>query len=373
MRFQKTKEASVTAKVADVGGELQRAYRRRTLRRYLLLLTVVVVGFGIAFADRCWINADGIVVGQLTPVNPISQVRIAKLRAKCLDYVSEGQVIADMQNEITMQAGTQQLQQLQIELAQANAEAEIANKEAQAAGKYRDAQAAVSAQLKTVYDAETDLVKKNYVSSLVWQKSKADVTKAEADTEAATFAVETKLADSQRATLQASLISARIASLNASAELMGAYPLKSPKAGFLTQCNAFQGQVVNPDVQLYQIFNPSDAYMIAFLDPKDAVRLKIGEQLPVTVTGLGKPVTGQVAGFYPEYSGLPASLTRYFWQQEKWSQFEPVRVDFAGLDDAQQKALRASAQIAISVWRLPESGMFGWVSRLAAPPAAAAQ
>ena len=367
MRFQKTKEASVTAKVADVGGELRRSYRRRTLRRYLILLAVVVVGFGIAFADRCWINADGIVVGQLTPVNPISQVRIAKLRAKCLDYVGEGQIIADMQNEITMQAGTQQLQQLQIELEQAKAEAEIADKEAQAAGKYRDAQAAVSAQLKSVYDAETDLLKKSYVSSLVWQKSKADVTKADADTQAASFAVETKQEDSRRATLQASLIGTRIASLTASAELMGAYPLKSPKAGYLTQCNAFQGQVVNPDTQLFQIFNPSDAYMIAFLDPKDAVRLKVGEQIPIEVTGLGKLVSGQVAGFYPEYSGLPASLTRYFWQQEKWSQFEPVRLDFAGLDDAEQKALRASAQITISVWRLPEHGVFGWVVRLIAP------
>lgn len=371
MRFQKTKEASVTTKVADVGGELRRSYRRRTLRRYLIVLAVVVVGFGIAFADRCWINADGIVVGQLTPVNPISQVRIAKLRAKCLDYVSEGQIIADMRNEITMQAGVQQLQQLQIELAQTEAEAEISAKEAQAAEKYRDAQQAVSNQLKTVYDAESDLLKKNYVSSLVWNKAKADVVKADADTAAASFAVETKREDSARATREASLITARIASLNASPELMGSYPLKSPKAGYLTQCNAFQGQVVNPDTQLYQIFNPSDAYMIAFVDPDDAVRLKVGEEIPVKVTGLGKPISGQVTGFYPEYSGLPASLTRYFWQQEKWSQFEPMRIDFAGLDDTQQKALRASAQIAISIWRLPERGIFGWAARLVAPAPAA--
>ena len=35
------------------------------------------------------------------------------------------------------------------------------------------------------------------------------------------------------------------------------------------------------------------------------------------------------------------------------------------------KALRASAQITISVWRLPEHGVFGWVARLIAPPPAA--
>ena len=371
MRFQKTKEASVTTKVADVGGELRRSYRRRTLRRYLILLAVVLVGFGISFADRCWINADGIVVGQLTPVNPISQVRIQKLRSKCLDYVSEGQVIADLQNDITMQAGTQQLQQLQIELAQANAQAEISAKEAQAAEKYRDAQQAVSDQLKTVYNAETDLLKKNYVSSLVWNKSKADVVKADADTEAASFAVASKQQDSARASLEASLISERIKSLNASPELMGKYTLKSPKAGYLTQCNAFQGQVVNPDTTLYQIFNPPDAFVIAFMDPSDAVRLKSGEQISLKVSGIAEPVTAQVDGFYPEYSGLPASLTRYFWEQEKWSQFEPVRFIFVGFDDAQQKALRASAQVSISMWRLPERGIYGRIARLISPPPAA--
>ena len=371
MRFQKTKEAGVVTKVADVGSELRQSYRRRTLRRYLILLATILVVFAAAFADRCWITADGIVVGQLTPVNPISQVRIEKLRVKCLDYVSEGQVIADMQNDITMQAGVQQLQQLQIALAQTKAQAEISAKEAQAAEQYRNAQQAVSDQLKTVYNAETDLLKKNYVSSLVWNKAKADVVRADADTQAAAYAVETKLEDSEQAKLQASLIAARMNALNASPELMGKYPLKSPKAGYLTQCNAFQGQVVNPETMLYQIFNPSDAFIIAFFDPSDAVRLKAGEQIMTKVSGIRGQVAAQVSGFYPEYSGLPASLTKYFWEQEKWSQFEPVRLDFAGLDDEQQKALRASAQINISLWRLPEQGIFGRLARLIAPSSAA--
>lgn len=364
MRFQKTNEPTVPDRIADVGGELRRAYHRRRIRRYLILGAVLFLVAAGAFADRSWINADGVVVGQLTPVNPISQVRIQKLYVKCLDYVSEGQVLADMLNDITKQAGAQELDQLAIELAQAQEEAAIADKEASAAIKYHDAQAAVENQLETVYDAESQLLKKNYVSSLVWDKAKADVAKADADTEAAQFAVDTKQEDSKRASLEATLIAARIASLKASGELMGEYHLIAPKAGYLTQCNAFQGQVVNPDSTLYQIFNPSDAFVLLFVDPRDATRLKPGEQLSVKVTGMGAPVTVRVTGFYPEYSGLPAALTRYFWEQEKWSQFEPVRLDFVGLADGQQTRLRAAAQVSLSLWRLPDRGLFGWTAHL---------
>jgi len=367
MRFQKSNEPAVTDKISDVGGGLRRAYQRRTARRWIVVVTIIVAAFALAFADRCWINADGIVVGQLTPVSPISQVRITQLRVKCLDYVSDGQAIADMRNDITAESGQQELQQLEIELAQAREEAAVADQEAGEAAKYHDAQAAVSAQLQTVYDAENALLKKKYVSELVWEKSKADVIKADADTEAAQFAIASKQEDSKRATLEANLLDARISSLKASPELMGDYQLLSPKSGYLTQCNAFQGQIVNPDSVLYQIFNPTDAFVIVFVDPSDANRLVPGEEIPVKMTGFPKPVTARVNGFYPEYSGLPAALTRYFWEEEKWSQFEPVRLDFVDLNDSEQKAIRASAEASISLWRLPNKGLFGWVAHLVAP------
>jgi multidrug resistance efflux pump len=367
MRFQTRKEVSTPEKIADAGGDLRRAFRRRRFRRWLFVIALLFVVVLVAFADRCWINADGIIVGQLTPVSPISEVQITKLVAKCLDYVSEGQTIAQLENRVTEQAGVQQLQQLQIELAQAREEAQIADKEAESAVKYRDAQAAVESQLQTVYAAETELLKKNYVSELAWQKSKADVIKAGADTQAAEYAVETKQEDAKRAQLEAGLIDDRITSLKASPELMGSYALTAPKAGYLTQCNAYQGQVINPDTVIYQMFNPSDAFAIAFLDPGDAPRLKPGEEIPVKVSGMKAPITATVSSFYPEYSGLPAALTRYFWEEQKWSQFEPVRFDFYGLSDAERKALRASAEVSISIWRLPTTGVFGWLVGLLRP------
>jgi hypothetical protein len=77
-------------------------------------------------------------------------------------------------------------------------------------------------------------------------------------------------------------------------------------------------------------------------------------------------VSAHITGFYPELAALPSSLTRYFWQQERWSQYAPVRLDFDQLNEAQKQKLFAWAQLSASRWkgaRLPGSSVWQWFGR----------
>jgi hypothetical protein len=116
-----------------------------------------------------------------------------------------------------------------------------------------------------------------------------------------------------------------------------------------------------PRTPIFQLFSPDDAYAIVFFDPSDRMKLATGEVLTLHVTGIERSIAGHVSGFYPELSALPSALTRYFWQQERWSQYSPVRIDFEGLNAAERRRLSAWGQLSASRWEWPTQ----WLARSA--------
>jgi multidrug resistance efflux pump len=302
-------------------------------------------------ADRAWIRGNGIVSGELTAVAPIVQARLQRLFVNCLDRVVRGQYLAEFDNEATVEGAAQQLQQLELQLTQARAQIDIAAGQAQAASKLVEAQVALYEQLKAVLKAHDELIKKQYVAALVWEKTKADVARAEAETRAAEFVYETKKADQKKAELAAAVLQQRIDSFKNSPELTGHFFLTAPKDGIITECAARPGEVIAAKAPIFQIFNPDDSYAVVFFDPSDIVKLAFGQRFAVSVGGIEGTVTARVTGFYPELSALPSSLTRYFWQQEKWSQYAPVRLDFDRLSPAQTNKVFAWAQLSASRWQ----------------------
>jgi multidrug resistance efflux pump len=326
------------------------------------LFTIGAVIIAAVVADRAWIRGNGIVSGELTAVAPIVQARLQRLLVNCLDRVVRGQHLAEFDNEATVEGAAQQLQQLQLQLTQARAEIDIAEAQAQAALKLVDAQVALFQQLKAVLKAQDELVQKQYVAALVWEKTKADVARAEAETRAAEFVYETKKADQKKAELAAAVLQQRIDSFKNSPELTGHFFLTAPKDGIVTECAARPGEVIAAKTPIFQIFNPDDSYAVVFFDPNDVAKLAFGQRFTLSVGGIEGPVTARLTGFYPELSALPSSLTRYFWQQEKWSQYAPVRLDFDRLSPAQTSKVFAWAQLSASRWQgwgLPEPA--GWV------------
>ena len=316
--------------------------------------TLFAIGAAImagVIADRAWIRGNGIVSGELTAVAPIVQARLQRLFVNCLDRVVRGQYVAEFDNEATVEGAAQQLQQLQLQLTQARAEIDIAEGQAQAALKLVDAQVALFEQLKAILKAQDELIKKQYVAALIWEKTKADVARAEAETRAAQFVYQTKKADRKKAEFAVEVLQQRIDSFKGSPELTGHFFLTAPKDGIITECAARPGEVIAAKTPIFQIFNPDDAYAVVFFDPSDVAKLTFGQQFALTVGAIEGTVTGRVTGFYPELSALPSSLTRYFWQQEKWSQYAPVRLDFDRLSPAQTSKIFASAQLSASRWQ----------------------
>jgi multidrug resistance efflux pump len=324
----------------------RRLWRIRPRTTLFAIGAILLVGFA---ADRAWIRGNGIVAGELTAISPILQARLKHLYVKCLDHVVRGQRLAEFENEMTVQSAAQQLQQLELQLTQARVNIEIAQREADAAQKLVEAQAALFQQQTAVLKAEDELMKKNYVALLVWEQAKASVAQAEAETRAAEFVYQTKLADKKEAELSVEVLKQRIASFNDSPELTGRFGLIAPTEGMVTECTAQPGDVIAANTPIFQIFNPLNTYAVVFFDPSDLPRLAVGQAFELKIGGLNEPITAKLTGFFPELSALPSSLTRYFWQQEMWSQYVPARLDFVDVTAAQRSRIFAWAQLSASV------------------------
>jgi len=315
------------------------------------MLFVIAAGIVTAFAlDRAWVRGNGIVAGELTAVSPIVQARLQQLFVKCLDQVKRGQILAEFLNEATVQFAAQQLQQLQLQLAQARAGIEIAEQQAKAARKLVEAQEALLKQQRAIEKAEDQLIANHTVAELVWLQAKAATERAEAETRAAEFVYETKRADQRKAELDVDILQKRIDSFTSSPELTGRFYLTAPKDGIVTQCTVRPGEVIAARTPIFSIFNPNDTYAVVFFSPSDTATLARGQSFTINIEGIGKPVTGTMTDFYPELSALPSSLTRYFWQREMWAQYVPVRLDFTNLDAMQRSRLFAWAQLSASRW-----------------------
>jgi hypothetical protein len=221
-------------------------------------------------------------------------------------------------------------------------------------------------QLVAVLKAQDELVKKQNVAVLIWEKAKADVARADVEAHAAEFVYEPKRADQKKAELAAEVLQQRIDDFTSSPELTRDFYLTAPKDGVVTECSARPGEVIAVKTPIFQIFNPDGSYAVVFFDPADIDRLVPGQPFTVKVGGIGEPVTACIAGFYPELPALPNSLTRYFWQQEKWSQYAPVRLDFDHLSLANKSRLLAWAQLSASRWEgrdLAGLSLWQWVAR----------
>ena len=318
------------------------------LRPRTMLLAIGLAILAAFVVDSTWIRGNGIVAGELTAVAPIVQARLKQVFVHCLDRVVRGQRLAEFENEATVETAAQQLQQLQLQLTLARAEIDIAEGEVAAARKLIDAQAALRDQLATVLKAEKSLAQNQFVAQLVLEQTTANLAQAEAETNAAEFVYQTKKADKNKAELAVAVLQEQIASFKNSPELNGHFYLTAPKDGVVTECTGRPGAVIGASTPIFQLFNPDEVYAVVFFAPGDAAKLAMGQSFSISIGGIKGSVTGRITGFYPELSALPASLTRFFWQQETWSQYAPVRLDFDALSAAQKDKLFAWAQLSAS-------------------------
>jgi len=317
-----------------------------------ILFAIIAALLVMAVMDRVWIRGEGVVAGELTAIAPIVQARLAQRFVKCLDHVKRGQRVAEFVNEATIQNAEQQTLALKLQLTQTMESIRIADSAAKAAAKLVDAQNAVLKIQMAVLKAEDSLVKSKFVATLVWEQAKAAVAKADADVKSAEFVYETKLAQKRQAELDAEVLQKRIDSFKNAPELNGHFFVTAPKDGIVTECTVRPGEVVAARTPIFSIFNVEDTYAVVFFDPGFSSRIERGQIFDMKIQGVDGNVRGVVDDFFPELSALPASLTRFFWQQERWSQYVPVRLKFVDMSSAQTLRLFASAQLSASAFDL---------------------
>ncbi len=186
-------------------------HRTSPRRLWLLRPRTILLAIGLAIlaafaADRTWTRGNGLVAGELTAVAPIVQSRLKQLFVRCLDHVARGQRLAEFENEATVEAAAQQLQQLQLQLTESRAEIDIAQGQAEAARKLIDAQSSLRDQLAVVLKAMDQLMKSGFVAILQREQVKANLAQAEAETSAAEFVYQTKKSDQKKAELMVSAL-----------------------------------------------------------------------------------------------------------------------------------------------------------------------
>ena len=328
-----------------------------------------------------WIRAEGLVVGESTAVSAIAQARIVRVHAKCLDVVAEGAPLAEVENEVTWQSTNQELSRLRLLLAQARAQIEIFGKEAQSAHQLYEAQVALRDRQAITLKAQEELARSGFVAPLFLERARADLLRSEAETQAARLTHESKLADQARARSDAVLYAARIVEFQGSPEMMGRYTLRAPKAGIHARV-ARHGRArwSRTGSRCTRSSTRADAYVLVYFRPADAARIAPGKTVTITSPNVAESFAARVVGAHPERPGLPPTMSRYFWQDERWSQYTPVRLDFSGLTAAQQSQISAGMRVDVSIWEVPEfaRAVAGAVQRLlgnsatahAAPPAA---
>lgn len=349
--LRRSLDTTTTAKVA----ESYRRRRRLPIRRIFVLSVLTLGVAGLLMADQVRLDAEGVIAGELTSINALAPVRITRVHARCLDRVEAGQPLLDLENEVTMQSSAQELSRLKTDHARARSQIEVLTHEILAAKQLHQAQVAVRERMAATFKAQDELLRKDFVAQLAWEKARSDLLRADAEVQAANFAYETRRAEMRKSETDAALLDLRIKEYQSSPELSGRFQLVAPKRGVVTQCQARVGQMAETRDTLFQIFNPQDAFATIFIRPERIAQLPLNTEVALSVSGIDAPVRARVAGIYPENTGLPNSILRFFWQRENWLQYTPVRLELLDLTADQRDNLRDGARVSVGLWLKPDT------------------
>jgi multidrug resistance efflux pump len=304
-----------------------------------------------------FVSADALVQGDLVPVTPLYRARLDQLRVKCDDRVVKGQTLAVISNFL-VQADYQQqyekslidLNLAKIALDQGVAEARVQEEAAHQHYLAADIDAHRVEESFREYDAA---YRAGAIGRAEWAARQLDWQAAVATASAArqTWAHATDQVARVQIDQQAKIdidreASGRVASL---AQRVSSEPLKAPVGGYIVNCIDRPQNVVEPSVALFDIFDPTRAYVLAYFDPNAMDRVPIGQTVEVMVAGIPKTFQGHVVRIYPTLVKLPDELTRFFWQHVQWSEYRPVRIDLDGVSALEREQLYYGAQTRVRV------------------------
>jgi membrane fusion protein, copper/silver efflux system len=99
----------------------------------------------------------------------------------------------------------------------------------------------------------------------------------------------------------------QIAEVERTGKPVKSIPLYSPASGFLTARNAFPGQKIMPETELYAITDLSRVWVMADVSESDAPQVRMGQSARITLPG-GAALTARVAYLQPQIDPTTRTL-----------------------------------------------------------------
>jgi membrane fusion protein, copper/silver efflux system len=82
-------------------------------------------------------------------------------------------------------------------------------------------------------------------------------------------------------------------------EPMRTFPILAPRAGVVVAKQAFEGQFIDPGIELYTISDLSRVWVLADIYDADVANVRVGSSAKLTIEGRAEPITAKVAFLSP--------------------------------------------------------------------------
>jgi multidrug resistance efflux pump len=332
--------------------------RRAAARRILALLVVGLLVALFVFVEQAWMRADGMVRGPTVVVEAVNKARITEIYATCNRAVKAGDALVKLENEtkgVSFDDTVRQLQSRKIEL---GGNVRVAAEEASQARAAHNGTLAVLAEKAALFNIHDRLFKEGVIARTEWDLARIAYKEAEANSLTAEAGWRTKQAAYDRAEKQlladAKAIDQQLDLMRRSEEIQKVQILRAPKDGTVTQCAFLPGAVVDAGISVFVIFDPRESFLEAYFEPSSAERLKPGMKAEVRMPGFAQPLKLAITSIDPVITRRPEELTRYFWQREQWTQYQPVRFELKQLSPAELARVQYGAHAAVSFVFLPD-------------------
>ncbi len=356
MRLRSSQSTATKGNVEVHQVRQQRAWRVR--RGFIVTFLVMLAGFALVIQE-IWIRADGLVVGNVTSVEPLFRARVRAVLSACDQPVAAGQPLLELENELIAVQFNETLNRLEDRAIRSRAELEIQAEQVAAAKEDHNASLAILAEKASLWQVHDRLFQKQVITRTAWTSARSAWKRAEAESFAAEARWRARQAEYDRAEkeLLASLGSfsaEEISGIRDSSIDGRTLVLRAPKSGLLTQCEVNPGEIVDAGKPIFQIFHPSDAYIEAYFSPDDVEELTRDKVFTVRLTGIDTPFRGRIETVQAVVSELPPQLIRYFWQRAQWSQYQPARISLRNAPPELLSRVRSDARADVSVFLWPD-------------------
>jgi len=214
---------------------------------------------------------------RIAAIGPVHEGRLVRLYAGQGSVVRKGQKLADLQSADIDEAEADYLKAL---------------------ADYENAKRTSEAEVKLAqqtYDRTKMLYEKTIAAGKALQSAEHDLQVARATAESSVASTKAALTSARHRLLILGLKESDMNSLANKSDFAAVFSLTSPISGTVVERNATVGATVGSDATLFKIVDISSVWIDANVFEKDVARVKLGQQVNVSVTAFpGSVFTGKV-------------------------------------------------------------------------------